>query len=251
MPLVYCHECRATISDTAASCPHCGVQRFVQPQYVQQSGVLHHHVTTRQATSPVVWGCLAMLLLPMALGIIGAIVAPSTPGVPAAPSVEPPSATQPSTPAPVPTSEWLVDESRSEMDDSRTVRLALPAVNEVQGWLTSERPTLIIRCEERETDVIVRTGMAAQPEYGRYSEARVEVRLDSGAVRKQWWSEATNNEALFSPQPIAFAKQLARSRRLRFRFSAFNAGARTAEFDLAGLSDVLPKVAAACGWTYP
>jgi type VI secretion system protein VasI len=166
--------------------------------------------------------------------------------IPAADSVGSPA----TSPSPTSVGQWIVSEESSDMDDSKSVTLSLAAENEVRGWLATERPHLVIRCEENKTEVYVRTGMAAQPEYGRYSEARVEIRMDSGSVRKQWWSEATNNEALFAPQPVALAKQLAAARQFRFRFSAFNAGLRTATFDLTGLSEVLPKVSSECGWRY-
>ena len=66
----------------------------------------------------------------------------------------------------------------SPMDDSPTVVFRLRAENDIEGWLAKKRPTLIVRCLERKTDVYVVTGMAAQPESGHFQEATVQIRLD-------------------------------------------------------------------------
>ena len=44
---------------------------------------------------------------------------------------------------------WHLTETRSPMDDSRTVVLSLDSMDLVRGPLGDKRPTLIIRCEAK------------------------------------------------------------------------------------------------------
>jgi hypothetical protein len=72
----------------------------------------------------------------------------------------------------LPVDQWHVTDSRSPMDDSKTVALALDSNHVIQGPVGSNKPTLIVRCNEGKTQVYVSTGMAAS----------VEQDLDGGAV---------------------------------------------------------------------
>src|SRR6266849_4436714 len=62
------------------------------------------------------------------------------------------SAQQP--PAPVP-SRWQLTLSRSKMDDSQTVVLALQADAPVPVWLKRVVPVLILRCQEKVLDTYI------------------------------------------------------------------------------------------------
>lgn len=64
----------------------------------------------------------------------------------------------------------------------------------------------------------------------------------------QTWKESTNNEALFAPNAIAFARQLAGADKLFFAFIPFNANPATIEFDVSGLAQLLSQVGDACNW---
>jgi hypothetical protein len=134
------------------------------------------------------------------------------------------------------------------MDDSRTVTLWLTANSRVQGWLKSNTPTLGIRCMEHKTSVCVHTGMSANPELGHYNQATVRIRIDNGTPYSEFWDEATNDEALFAPQPIALARRIAGAKIVRFSFTPFRSKAATTEFNVAGLRNHLPELAKACGW---
>jgi hypothetical protein len=143
---------------------------------------------------------------------------------------------------------WQVTRERSPMDGSKTIILTLPAQEPITVWLGEKTPELVVRCRESKTDVYVVTDTAAQPEYGSYNTYSVRVRIDDRPARSQRWSESTDNVALFSSDAVGLAKQLSAARRLRFQFTPFNASPAVAEFDLQGLRDVLPEVAAACHW---
>src|SRR5258706_13785649 len=87
----------------------------------------------------------------------------------------------PSQTKPALTTKWVYHESKSAMDDSKTVVLSLEAENIVQGWLRNpSRPTLFLRCKENKTDAYITVGLAANPEYGT-DDFSVRLRFDSQA----------------------------------------------------------------------
>jgi hypothetical protein len=140
---------------------------------------------------------------------------------------------------------WIVSEEKSEMDGSPTVTLIQQGENEIQGWLESKRPSLVIRCQERKMDVYVNTGMQASIE-GDLDQHTARIRIDDKPAFKQWWSESTDKNALFAPSPRPLARSLAKGRIMLFEFVPFQASPATTKFDLHGLNELLPKVEAAC-----
>jgi len=143
---------------------------------------------------------------------------------------------------------WIVKESASEMDGTATVLLSVVATEPIKGWLEEELPILMVRCREKRTDVVVRTGMAANPELGLFQRFHVRLRFDQQQPVREVWSEATNNEALFSPSAINLARRITRADTLRFEFTPFNSSKAIAVFPVSGLKEILPRVAKACGW---
>lgn len=155
-----------------------------------------------------------------------------------------------SAPSAVPSDHWRVSQDTSPMDGSETVTLDLDSEDSIQGWVKSEKPTLIIRCKENRTEVYVVTGMAASVEFGTEGHT-VRTRLDDRKPVSQRWSDSTDHKALFAPNPIPLAKRLANAKKLAFEFTPFEASPAIAEFDLTGLESHLGKVASACGWRVP
>ena len=76
----------------------------------------------------------------------------------------------------------------------------------------------------------------------------VRLRFDDGKPTTQHWDESTDHEALFAPNAIQFAKELAGSKTLTFQFTPFDASPAVARFNLEGLAPYLEKAASACGW---
>lgn len=160
----------------------------------------------------------------------------------------PPGLAGPDTSAPK-SNGWRVSVDTSPMDDSRTVTLFLDANESFTAWPSEEyRATLIIRCKEHETDLYVVNGTEPNVEYGLNDEATVRLRIDSSVAYSQVWSKSTDGEALFAKSPISLARRLARSWRLTYQFTPYNSNPAVSTFDLAGLSEQLPRVARACGW---
>lgn len=167
----------------------------------------------------------------------------------------------------LPVDKWHVTESRSPMDDSKTVVLALDSDDAIQGPIGSSKPTLIVRCKEGKTEVYVVTGMAASieqdPDGGPEQSHTVRIRLDDNAPTSEDWSESNDHKALFASDLILdqkgdiasytggaaeFAKQLAGAGKLTFEFTPFDGNPQTARFNLLGLRDHLNQAADACSW---
>jgi hypothetical protein len=131
-----------------------------------------------------------------------------------------------------------------------------------------KRPSLIIRCKEKRTQVYVVTGMAATVEAGfdggPSDQHKVGLRLDDNPARYESWNESSDHEALFADNEaysmrsdvvypagavVMLAKELGRARKLTFQFTPFDGSSQVAQFDLTGLGARLGKVAEACGWS--
>jgi hypothetical protein len=77
---------------------------------------------------------------------------------------------------------WKLVETKSEMDGSPVVTLSLDAENNIEGWLESGRPQLVIRYMEGKTHTYVNAQMPANPELGRYQSYGVRIRVDNGTL---------------------------------------------------------------------
>ena len=148
------------------------------------------------------------------------------------------------------TSDWQVDVSRSEMDDSPVITLGLLSNNSIKGWLRSFTPMLVVRCKENKTELFVMTGMPANIESDDLEKHTVRIRLDGDSPLIQKWSSSTDKKALFAPEPILMAKRIAGSVIMLFEFIPYNSNPQIARFSVAGLDRNLGKVSKACNWRY-
>lgn len=132
-------------------------------------------------------------------------------------------------------------------DGSRTISFSLQAENEVRVWMKSVRPVLAVRCLAGNTEVFVITNWAASIEPTAELHT-VHLSFDDGpAVAEQWW-DSDDAQALFAPEGVAAARQIARSRVMRFGFTPFNAAPVTAHFKVAGFDQLVGSVAKTCRW---
>lgn len=146
-----------------------------------------------------------------------------------------------------PTDQWQVSEGTSPMDSSPAVSMSLLSQGQIQGWLESQQPSLVIRCQENKTEVYVVTGTAASVEYGADTHT-VRLRFDEGKPITQHWSASTDSKALFAPHAIPLAKQLDNHSRFTFEFTPFNANPAIAVFELDGIDKHIGKVKSTCRW---
>lgn len=143
---------------------------------------------------------------------------------------------------------WSRFTERSPLDDSKTVILSVAGEGPIEGWPKKiVIPKLVVRCQEKRTQVYVDTEMAANPEIG--DGFTVRLRLGQSQATTQLWGESTSKDSLFSPEPIALTRQLLTVDRLLFQFTPYNSTPTLAEFDVRGLSRLIGELASSCGWS--
>jgi hypothetical protein len=142
---------------------------------------------------------------------------------------------------------WTESEKSNEMDNTKEVVLMLKAENEIEGYIGSITPSLVIRCMKNSTDAYVNVGTQVEVEYGT-DYPKVRVKFDDGKPSGERWSKATSGDALFAPNAKVFAKKLAASQTFMFEFTPFQKSETMVKFDVGGLEAHLNKVSSACRW---
>ncbi len=130
------------------------------------------------------------------------------------------------------------------MDDSPRVVAALQSENqETSNGYSSNYAALIVRCQERETEVYINVNTFIGSDNG-----RVRYRLDDQKAQDVTWGISTDFKAFFVRGAIAFAKKLAAGETLVMRFTPYGDSPQEFRFDVRGLRPHLAEIAKACGW---
>jgi hypothetical protein len=132
-------------------------------------------------------------------------------------------------------------------DGSKEIAFEMQASNEVPVWMTRVRPTLVVRCLSRTTDVFVAMGTSASLEAQTDSHA-VRVQMDNEPEELQRWSGSESQQELFAPDGPELVRRLARAQRMRVGFKPYNAPPVTADFLVQGFDQLAGLVAGTCGW---
>jgi hypothetical protein len=143
---------------------------------------------------------------------------------------------------------WKVNETLSEMDGTREVSLAIEATNHTDGYSGSKKPTLEIRCANHRPEIFVNVGGPFQSiYYSQFNGTRVRLKFDDAAPILQTWTEATDNEAAFPPNPAMLVRQLEASQVFRFEFTPSKKRETIATFNIRDLQNKLQPIAEVCG----
>ncbi len=136
----------------------------------------------------------------------------------------------------------------SSIDGKVANRISLDSEDIIYDWLNQpHRPTLIVSCKGRKTDLVVHAGTPAQTS-GLSDGVRVRIRIDDKPVEAQVWDESTNYEAFFSPAPTVMVRRLLKAKRLYFSFVVFQRAEQSVEFHLDGFQVASATIAKQCGW---
>lgn len=139
---------------------------------------------------------------------------------------------------------WRTSIGKAPMDDSETITLTLTADAPIRVWLKTVTPTLILRCKEKSLDTYVVTESAANVESG--DNRTVRLRFDSAPAEVEFWGQATDNKALFAPEPEEFLDRLRKTNRLLFQFIPFNAAPVVVAFSTHGLNAKAQRLMKGC-----
>jgi hypothetical protein len=148
-------------------------------------------------------------------------------------------------------SQWQVTRSTSPMDDSQTVTIATEAeeTHKYRGFMEA-RPTLIIRCKENVTDIILNVGtmIDIQRDSNFNSYGVMRLRYDDQQAVQSNFDISTYNEAFFFRKPIDAAKKMIVHKKLVAQYQPYNEGNYVATFNLSGLEDKIQPLRDACKW---
>lgn len=139
---------------------------------------------------------------------------------------------------------WYVKTHKSAIDDSTNVTLSRQAFNGfTDAFGPSIVPTLVIRCHENKTDVIVNWKT-----YLGLDSTRMTTRLDTEKAQTKTWSISSDNKAVFARSPIGFVKGMLDNSVMLVRITPYGENPETVEFGLNGLKEDIKPLREACGW---
>jgi hypothetical protein len=146
-------------------------------------------------------------------------------------------------PARTSAADWLVSETTSPVDYT-------PLLTAVKHSTSSARDapnTLIIRCLQQRTELLIRTEGA----WGalRAGELRVDFQVNEQPVVKQQWTLSPDGKtASAKDDPVGLLRSLSDNARLKITVIDRAAASHEATFRLAGWDAIREKIGAACKW---
>lgn len=269
----HCSRCHAPIESEAGSCRHCGDEAVTDPDfgveliaaYESPPAQLQSPAEASPASSdaagagdsqPPTYSPWSFAMV----GGVGAIVGvlamaalmwlqPQTPAQPVG-AGQPQSARSDASvvvePAERPT--WVGRRQAAwASDGSKTIEFELQATSDVPVWMAKVRPSLVVRCVSRSTEVFVaiRSSASIEPQAGSHT-VRLQIDDDPEVIQK--WSDSVSSQELFAPNAVSLARRLAGAHRMRFGFTPYNAKPVMAEFSVQGFDKLAGLVASTCGW---
>ena len=135
--------------------------------------------------------------------------------------------------------EWLLNAKKG-------VAFELPAQNRVSIWQGIARPTLVVRCDAGRMQMFVYTASAIQMEAVDENHT-VRISFDGQPEATERWADSSEHDALFAPDPAAFAQRVGTASTLKFSYTPHNAPRAVAEFQTSGLNDLIGPAAKHCG----
>lgn len=130
---------------------------------------------------------------------------------------------------------WRLSSETNQMDNTPAVYLSKLAESGGHGAM------LTIRCTRGKTALFVATDDIVD-------NGGVRIRFDDAKPQLQAWSEASDHQGLFAPDPIGLAKRLTKADSFLFEYSPFQKQPTTVEFKVNGLAEKLKSIAEPCGW---
>lgn len=188
---------------------------------------------------------IAGLGVAVAAAIIAVIYVVMAGGNAGSPATPPPATTADADIAMPAPGQWTTttEPSAGGGSDEYAMVASFEAVSSAAG---AARPTLTARCVGGAADVYITWFMYS----GDTDMADLQTQVDSGPAERDPWSISTDAQStFFEGDARVLLQQWAASERLQARLSAPGQNPVAVTFDLSGLSDVLPAIGQACGWS--
>lgn len=123
--------------------------------------------------------------------------------------------------------EWHKTEKTDPMDGTKQTALTLNAIANPSG-------TLIVRFTGQKLEIYVTTSDVLD-------NGNVRVKFDDAAPTTQTWNQSTDNEAVFSPDPVVLLTKLQHATKFLIELHPYERTPETVTFDVTGLTAVLPQ----------
>lgn len=139
---------------------------------------------------------------------------------------------------------WIVSESTSAIDDSKTVVMSLDAESSVGSSYKKSLPTMILRCSENKTNAYINIGSFLGSDT-----IKVLNRLDKNKAKTKRWSISTDHKAIFAPgSDIKYIKSLIKHDKLLIQLTPYSESPIMTTFDIRGLKEAVVSLRNACHW---
>lgn len=141
------------------------------------------------------------------------------------------------------TSPWNIKREKSAIDDTAEFYAHLRPVEQSGSALGRDKMSLLLRCTESTTAVLITTDMFMT------DDPLVTIRIGSAPAQSSTWSRSTTYQTVglwSGDSAIPFLRSLRNDDRLVVRIEASRR--QEATFNLGNVEDVVAEVAATCGW---
>lgn len=250
--MITCSECSAEMASGSVACERCGAPRPAPGSVGSVTGE-----GTAAASAPAVSGFSRGDLSVVALALIGTGMMTFafllTRGGSAARPVEAAPAPEARDAAGLPVRTVAVpswstrDRARWLGTARRSFAVDVAAASPVAVWMKNVRPVLVVRCMTGAPEVFVFTDSPARLE-ANTPDHTVRISLDGAEAVTERWPDSADHDALFAPDGAAWLARISQVQTMRFSFTPHNAQEVTAEFNVAGLGDLVAPAARECGF---
>ncbi|MEO5614298.1 MAG: hypothetical protein ABIR04_05180, partial [Cypionkella sp.] len=161
-------------------------------------------------------------------------------------AAQPLASAAPATATPPTVGNWQIIQETNPMDDSQTVILVLPETG--AGDSLGRKAEFYVRCTSGALEAFISWQDYLASDGGYDTKAKdVTLRWDSGPPTTSRLATSTDSTATFLSSPTSFYAILLHHKKLVAQVVPYNAGPRTAVFDLLGLQEISEPLRIACG----
>ena len=141
---------------------------------------------------------------------------------------------------------WNIVERSSEIAGT-TIYLKLDSVNAIRTASGTERkPTLILRCKDKMTDVYLDWGNPLKHTKGREKKMYLEYKFDDQEEVPQEWDLSIDFYSAFSPYPVDFVREMKGKKKAVFRLTPYGQGMASVLYKLEGFEQALSVLVNKC-----